>query len=134
MPNLPRGKKPAYLPTKTQRRKPTSDQRFYKSAAWKKLRLLKIAQTPFCEACFMAGILTDCTFAQPIDHVVRIDDGGAMLDLQNLCTLCESCHNRKSAMEKNGYAVNSHGQDGAKLPTKQGKEEVLNRIVELKIL
>lgn len=34
-----------------------------------------------------------------VDHIKRIEDGGAKWDWSNLQTLCNSCHARKSGQE-----------------------------------
>jgi len=71
----------------TSKRKESPDAKFYKSARWKSVRLLKIAENPICEPCYHAGKMTDATFGSPIDHAVRLEDGGAALDLANLITI-----------------------------------------------
>ncbi len=70
--------------------------KFYQSRAWRKLRVVKLAQQPICEDCFLRGIATP---AQVVDHIVPINKGGAPLDLNNLQSLCYACHNRKSGQE-----------------------------------
>ena len=34
------------------------------------------------------------------DHIIEIDDGGALLDVKNGMTLCLPCHNRKTAASR----------------------------------
>ena len=70
---------------------------FYQSTAWRKLRALKLEQEPMCEECLKAGRLTP---AQMVDHIVPINKGGASLDIENLQSLCNACHARKSAKDK----------------------------------
>ena len=70
---------------------------FYQSAAWRKLRAVKLAQEPMCEECAMLGRLTP---AQMVDHIVPINKGGAGLELDNLQSLCNARHARKSAKDK----------------------------------
>lgn len=134
MPKLSKGTKPGYLPRVTSKRKWSPDAKFYKSKAWKSVRLLKIAENPICEVCYHAGKLTDATFGSPIDHAVRLEDGGAALDLANLITMCPQCHNTKSAMEASGYRMPANGADGAKVPNYGEKEKLFNRIAELRSL
>ena len=50
-----------------------------------------------CEECLKAGRLTP---AQMVDHIVPINKGGARLDIENLQSLCNACHARKSAKDK----------------------------------
>lgn len=70
---------------------------FYQSAAWRRLRAVKIEQQPLCEECLRNGVMTP---AQVVDHIVPINKGGSELDLCNLQSLCHACHNRKSAKDK----------------------------------
>lgn len=70
---------------------------FYQSTQWRKVRTLKLQQNPMCEECERNGRLTP---AQMVDHIVPINKGGAMLDMENMQSLCNACHNRKSAKDK----------------------------------
>lgn len=88
----------AYKPAQTGRKNP--NQKFYNSTAWRKLRAIKIAQTPCCEECERQGIITDATGRKGvIDHKTPINEGGEPLEMDNLETLCNKCHNRKSGRE-----------------------------------
>lgn len=132
MPKLNRGSRPKYLANVTSKRKASPDAKFYKSKQWRLVRQLKISETPLCEACIYAGKLTDATFASPIDHAVRLEDGGAPLDIGNLITMCPQCHNTKSAMEANGYRIPANGKEGEKVPNYGAKDLLFNRIAELR--
>ena len=132
MPHLKKGNRPKYLANVQSKRKESPDAKFYKSARWKFVRLLKIAENPICEPCYHAGRITDATFGCPVDHAVRLEDGGAALDLANLITMCPECHNTKSAMETNGYRMPGNGAEGAKVPNYGEKEKLFNRIAELR--
>lgn len=79
---------------KYQRNKET--QRFYQSKEWKELRKLKLISQPMCEECLRSGKYVR---ARMVDHIVPIRQGGALLDIANLQSLCWSCHSRKSAKE-----------------------------------
>ncbi|USK87225.1 HNH endonuclease [Peribacillus asahii] len=46
--------------------------------------------------CIKDGRLTG---AQMVDHIVPIKRGGAQLDMNNLQSLCNACHNKKTANE-----------------------------------
>jgi 5-methylcytosine-specific restriction protein A len=75
-------------------------QKFYQSAEWRKLRALKISQTPYCERCYKEGRMTP---AEVVDHIVEIsDDPSRRLDPSNLAALCIPCHNKKTAESKAG--------------------------------
>jgi 5-methylcytosine-specific restriction protein A len=71
-------------------------QSFYNSAAWKKLRSIKLCLDPLCEECYKKGILSKATIA---DHIVPRKQGGVPLDINNLQSLCQSCHSKKSVKE-----------------------------------
>ena len=65
---------------------------FYQSAPWRRLRAVKLEQNPMCEECERNGRYTP---AQMVDHIVPINKGGSVLDLDNLQSLCGGCHNEK---------------------------------------
>lgn len=98
MPKLKRTTSRPWLP----KRKPFEGYRhhnteFYQSTAWRKLRAVKLEQEAMCEECLKVGRLTP---AQMVDHIVPINKGGAGLDMDNLQSLCNTCHARKSAKDK----------------------------------
>ena len=98
MPKLKRTTPRPWLP----KRKPFEGYRhhnteFYQSTAWRKLRAIKLSEEPMCEECARAGRLTP---AQMVDHIVPINKGGDALDKNNLQSLCNACHARKSAKDK----------------------------------
>lgn len=74
-----------------------ADVSFYHSTAWKKARKVKLANNPLCEKCASIGVGKKGTI---VDHIIPIRLGGDTLALDNLQTLCHSCHNSKSAKEK----------------------------------
>lgn len=59
--------------------------KFYNTHEWRKLRKLKLAMNPLCEHCQHEGKLVA---AVVVDHIVPIKEGGAMLDIENLQSLC----------------------------------------------
>lgn len=69
--------------------------KFYNSSEWKKVRLLVLSNNPFCVECGHA--------ADTVDHKVAIKNGGAKLDLNNLQSMCKSCHNIKEIEEGNRW-------------------------------
>ncbi len=80
MPHLKRTVRRPWLPE----HKPQSGRRhvnteFYRSAAWRKLRLVKLDQQPLCEECLKHDRHTP---AQMVDHIVPINRGGAPLDFR----------------------------------------------------
>jgi 5-methylcytosine-specific restriction protein A len=75
----------------------TERNRFYQRKAWKNLRALHLAHEPLCRACRILGKLTP---AQMVDHIQPIAQGGALLDDNNLQSLCFSHHSEKSMKER----------------------------------
>lgn len=73
-------------------------QRFYRSAAWKKLSHHWLMMHPLCVACEARGIYRK---GDLVDHITELrDDWSKRLDPSNLQTLCYACHNRKTWREK----------------------------------
>ena len=70
--------------------------RFYSSDRWRKLRAAKLSRTPLCEECARQGKTTAATM---VDHIQPIKQGGRALDMDNLQSLCWSCHSAKSVKE-----------------------------------
>jgi 5-methylcytosine-specific restriction protein A len=58
-------------------------------ARWVKVRLIKLKRNPLCECCHGQGKITIATL---VHHIVSIRDGGAVLDMSNLMSLCIRCH------------------------------------------
>jgi 5-methylcytosine-specific restriction protein A len=68
----------------------------YKSQRWVRLRAELIRQQPTCQHCLQYGIVTP---GKIVDHIVEIEDGGAVWDIDNLQHLCHTCHNIKTGRE-----------------------------------
>ena len=66
-----------------------TNNKFYQSSQWKKLRLIQLNREPLCEICQSIGEI--------VDHKQEISDGGCATCLENLQTLCKVCHNIKTA-------------------------------------
>lgn len=75
---------------------------FYGTTAWRKFRAIYISKHPLCEHCLKDGKLTAATL---VDHVIEIMDGGARLSESNVQSLCDACHNRKTALKKKERAA-----------------------------
>ena len=69
--------------------------RVYDTALWKRLRDLLLAAEPCCRACALAGRIE---LAVCVDHIIDVAAGGEPFKTANLQPLCESCHNRKTAL------------------------------------
>tara|TARA_R100000656_G_scaffold32743_1_gene28292 strand:+ start:4057 stop:4392 length:336 start_codon:yes stop_codon:yes gene_type:complete len=70
-------------------------QSFYNSKRWRSLRNYYLSMNPLCKTCEEAGY---CEPGTDIDHVIPLRLGGTN-NLDNLQTLCRSCHARKSGAE-----------------------------------
>lgn len=68
------------------------DDDFYDTEAWRLLRKQHLTQYPECTRCSTMRNLT-------VDHKVPISQGGGKLDPNNLQTLCNDCHRRKTRLE-----------------------------------
>lgn len=72
---------------------------FYSSNIWKGLRRLQLDKDPYCAHCARANIQTIATIA---DHILdRVDRPDLSYDIDNLQSLCPSCHNRKTRVSMN---------------------------------
>lgn len=69
----------------------------YHLARWKRLRARKAALNPICEHCESNGIAKPL---QEVDHVIEIEDGGAVWDIGNLQSLCRRHHKIKTDLCK----------------------------------
>ena len=75
---------------KFKRNKTSAD--IYKSNRWKKLRQIQLSLEPFCISCGRPAVI--------VDHIKEIKDGGDAYDLNNLQSMCISCHNTKTSNQK----------------------------------
>jgi 5-methylcytosine-specific restriction enzyme A len=68
---------------------------FYLSPAWRKLSREKRICTPLCEECGKRGLVVAATM---VHHVLPRDTHpDSVLDMDNLMSLCWSCHSRLHA-------------------------------------
>ena len=74
-----------------------SNSKIYTSRQWRKLRQYVLHRQPICVHCVQKNRYTT---ANTIDHILPINKGGAIWDIENLQALCSSCHNKKSARDK----------------------------------
>jgi len=80
-----------------------SNSYIYKSSQWKKLRQMILHSQPICQHCERKNKYIT---ANTIDHITPINKGGAVWSMDNLQALCSSCHNSKSAKDREG-GINS---------------------------
>lgn len=77
-------------------RRDQDSQRFYNSALWRKTSRAQLRREPLCRMCLAEGRYTPAVL---VDHIKPIRQGGDPLDLDNLQSLCNACHERKSQAE-----------------------------------
>lgn len=65
---------------------------------WQRASRAKLAADPWCEDCADAGRKTPAT---QVDHVTALERGGTH-DAENLRSLCQSCHSRKTVAVDGG--------------------------------
>ena len=107
MPSLPKKNRPTYavkarstfIEDKARAFKgmDRSNDTFYNSRQWRKLRLMILQRDPVCKECEKYGRVESSTVC---DHIVPLLKGGPKLNPSNLQGLCTRCHNSKSARDK----------------------------------
>lgn len=73
-------------------------QGFYESPPWRKLRAIKLASNPLCEPCQREGRLVEARFVHHVRE--RSTHPELALVLENLESICASCHSRHHARRK----------------------------------
>jgi 5-methylcytosine-specific restriction enzyme A len=117
------------LPKRQRKKEPwgrSTNQVFYNSSVWRRLRLYHIRNNPLCAA---HNAIDEIVAAAIVDHVIPISSGGAKLSPKNLQSLCESCHNKKSAMERHLEVEKILLIDGGYVPTDAGKKYVIDQVI-----
>lgn len=75
--------------------------KLYDTARWKRFRLIKLKRNPLCEECLEHGRVVQ---AKHVDHKEpHRGDTTLFFDIDNLRSLCMSCHSRKTAKEDGGF-------------------------------
>lgn len=97
MPTILKTKRRPWQPERTvQARRINANSEFYRSTVWRKLRAHKLHINPICEECNKHGRITPAVM---VDHITPINKGGGRLDMGNLQSMCNHCHNIKSGKE-----------------------------------
>jgi 5-methylcytosine-specific restriction enzyme A len=78
--------------------------KFYKSKPWKKTReQVLIRDHGLCQSCLKNKRIT---MASIVDHIIPLKIAWEKrLDMNNLQSLCQSCHNQKTAEDKKKYGL-----------------------------
>jgi len=72
------------------------DTSFYRTSKWRTLRAWWVNRNPLCVICESEGRTVP---VDVVDHIKPIKQGGSEYGLNNLQSLCHSCHNRKTQEE-----------------------------------
>lgn len=100
MPNMPR--KGERIPNKVARRSPNRN--VYNTRQWKAIARKHKAMYPLCVECEAQGVITP---SEVTDHIVPINQGGAVWSMDNMQSLCYRHHAKKSGHEAHGFAPGS---------------------------
>ncbi|MCS4486375.1 HNH endonuclease [Staphylococcus americanisciuri] len=73
---------------------------FYRSKAWRKVREIALDRDNYlCQKCLEGGKISD---AKIVHHIIYLDhDFDKALDLDNLVSVCQKCHNQIHANDSN---------------------------------
>ena len=67
------------------------------SAHWRRIRAKQLREHPLCAVCTELGLVV------PASHVDHIDNDSRNNYMDNLASLCASCHSRKTAQQDGGF-------------------------------
>lgn len=121
--NSTRNTRRKYVPQKEDQPKVNKNMSFYNSKAWRATSSRYRRDNPLCECCASKGITTA---AAHTDHVISIEQGGHKYSIDNLMSLCVSCHSIKTQAEKEGVLVEYKGTHSWLIPV--DKYDVLDKI------
>ena len=79
--------------TKYNKRDKKVTEKFYGLAKWKKFRARYVKEFPLCQVCIVKGKIRRVNV---VDHIREIKDGGGLVDMDNVISMCYSCHNTKT--------------------------------------
>lgn len=98
-PSLPSSKRRPWQPKPVERGYQAHSVRtpLYDTARWRTLRKAQLQREPLCRRCQADARLTP---ASVVDHIKPVNQGGDFWDTANHQSLCQSCHQRKSAHER----------------------------------
>lgn len=83
----------------------------YKSARWKKLRIMKLALNPLCERCQAKGISNSAYIIHHKEYITdkNYKDDNIFFDINNLESLCQGCHNEEHFGKQEDYTFDENG-------------------------
>lgn len=81
--------------------------KFYNSKQWKDVRKAQLQKYPLCAHCFEAHVHTTATC---VDHKIAMAVGGHPVDPDNLESLCQSCHSKKTIRRDGGFGNRYHNE------------------------
>jgi 5-methylcytosine-specific restriction protein A len=61
------------------------------TTSWDKVKAMKKRRDPLCEPCLKEGWLVPVHI---VHHIKPVEEGGAMLDMDNLMSVCRTCHGK----------------------------------------
>lgn len=99
MPTAPKKVKRSWKPERKPFQRNTNNS-VYQTWKWRLFSKRYKEHNPLCIKCEREGRVTGTDVT---DHIVRIEDGGAIWDDINLQPLCTCHHNSKSGKEAHGY-------------------------------
>lgn len=91
--------------TKTKNKHDTEDRsrrdnketrKIYNTRRWRRVSERKRIIDPLCEECLINNTES---YADVVDHITELSDGGEPYEYSNLKSLCHACHNRKTKKE-----------------------------------
>lgn len=96
---------------------------FYNSTAWKKLRVVALVRDNYlCQPCLRNKRLTT---ANTVHHIKpRLDHPELALDLDNLESICPSCHNKEHPEKGGGKNIKKPGKRKAIVVVSKANEEM----------
>ena len=77
--------------------------KFYNGRTWARLREQQLNANPVCQQPPCTQAATD------VDHIIAMEDGGPWTDMDNLQSLCRSCHAVKTAQEQKARVKHRNG-------------------------
>jgi 5-methylcytosine-specific restriction protein A len=82
------------------------NQHIYNGRRWRTLRKIILNESPMCVECLKKNKFIG---ASVVDHILPINQGGAIYSRSNLQSLCAPCHNRKSRYDRKKNIIGEGG-------------------------